>query len=493
MDDARVVWIRDVVCTHLDISPSEQDEVFETFLLSDDGRPEFMLNKFLSGQTADETFALAFYKELREDEEWVEVPIESGKESDTKEIEEEEAEEEYEVATEAVDPVAIDDDKKAKKAKRSNKDKKKGKKNKDLKSKTAGTKDDSQQKKANAKSGKPLGKPNNRLQNDKKVENSETKQIGEPLNPEKFKALDKLTNELESSKMPLEHSAKSETQEEEEEEEAGTLLILRKFMKPYLFVAETQDMLKDSVNRDFLFLVRRLDGVVPETVGKHEDLNEILTRHFETLMMNGDFLRSMNQIITQIYMPLLSFFDQKNLHSDIGVVVPGGVIHGKPSISTEFNKKTSMLTVSPSQGRTSLRPLRLTKHSLGSGIQIGTRRPVSPSVSVEEVMARRPSAFPAAASSDVIVADTGQSKLTYAQKMIRDDFMIHLQKFNLAVRTTMNQLEGEVQLEVPSGLTFSSSLKENVKNRSLMAKVEETCHNWFQQVRILHYHRLIRD
>lgn len=483
MDDARVVWIRDVVCDHLDISPLEQDEIFETFLLSDDGRPEFILNKFLSGQTADETFTLAFYKELREEEEWVEVPIESGKESD---IPEEEEAEEDEVVTETVEPVPIDDDTKAKKAKRNNKNKKKGKKNKNkvLKSKTAETKGDSQQKKANTRKGKPLGKPNNPLQDDKKLKNNETKQIGEPSNPETIKPLDKLTNELESSKTSLEPSAKPENQEDEEEEDAGTLLILRKIMKPYLFVVETQDLPKDAVNRDFLFMVRRLDGIVPETVGKHEDLNEVLTRHFETLMMNGDFLRSMNQIITEIYMPLLSFNDQKNLHSDVGGVAPGGVIHGKPSVSTEFDKKTSLRSASPSQGRTSVRPPRLTKQSSGSGILGSTRRPITP-VSAEEATARKPSSFPASTLSDVTAADTGQSRLTYAQKMIRDELMIHLQKFNLAVRTTMTQLEGEVHLEVPSGLTFSSSLKENVRNRSLMAKVEETCHNWFQQVGIL--------
>lgn len=490
MDDVRVVWIRDVVCDHLDISPLEQDEVFETFLLSDDGRPEFILNKFLSGQTADETFTLAFYKELREEEEWVEVPVESGKES---QIAEEEEAEEDEVVTETVEPDPIDDDTKAKKAKRNNKNKKKGKKNKVLKSKTAETKGDSQQKKANARKGKALGKPNNPLQNDKKLKNSESKQIGEPSSPETIKPSEKLTNELESSKMPLEASAKPKNQEDEEEEDAGTLLILRKIMKPYLFVVETQDLPKDAVNRDFLFMVRRLDGIVPETVGKNEDLNEILTRHFETLMMNGDFLRSMNQIITEIYMPLLSFNDQKNLHFDVGSVVPGGVIHGKPSVSAEFEKKTSSLrSTSPSQVRTSVRPPRLTKHSSGSGILGSTRRPVTP-VSVEEATARKPSSFPAATLSDVTAADTGQSRLTYAQKMIRDELMIHLQKFNLAVRTTMTQLEGEVHLDVPSGLTFSSSLKENVRNRSLMAKVEETCHNWFQQVGILHHHRLILD
>ena len=484
MDDTRVVWIRDVVCANLDISPVDQDEVFETFLLSDDGGPEFILNKFLSGQTADETLALAFYKELREEEEWVEAPIDSGNESETKEIEEEEAEEEEEeeVATEAMEPVAIDGKKKKKRAKGNKKDRKTGKKPKVLKNKPAGKKGNLQLRRAYTRNVKPLGlgNSNDLLQNIKRL----MKHAGEPSNTETNKPLDEVTNELESSKMPLELTANAEKQEDEEEEDTGTLLVLRKFMKPYLFVAETQDLPKDAINRDFLFLVRRLDGIVPETVGKHEDLNEILTRHFEIMMMNGDFLRSMNQIMTEIYMPLLSFTDQKSQTSDIAGVVPlpGGVIHGKPSLSMELDKKTLQRPASPFQGRTLLRTPRLTKHSSGSGIQVGTRRPVSPSVSAEEASARKPLAFPGVTPSDVTAADTGQSRLTYAQKMIRDELMIHLQKFNLAIRTTITQLEGEVHLEVPSGLKFSSSRRENVKNRSLMAKVEETCHNWFQQV-----------
>jgi hypothetical protein len=72
MDDVRFQWIRDRIYTALDI---KELEVFEEFIIRDDGENEMKLAKFMNSSDDDnENLALIFDKESTEEE--IEVQIE---------------------------------------------------------------------------------------------------------------------------------------------------------------------------------------------------------------------------------------------------------------------------------------------------------------------------------------------------------------------------------------------------------------------------------
>lgn len=72
MDDLRYLWLRDKVFTALDIV---ETDVFEEFLIREDGDNEMRIAKFLNQTEEDEDYALVFNKELKEEEIEVEVEL----------------------------------------------------------------------------------------------------------------------------------------------------------------------------------------------------------------------------------------------------------------------------------------------------------------------------------------------------------------------------------------------------------------------------------
>lgn len=72
MDDLRYLWLRDKVFTALDIV---ETDVFEEFLIREDGENEMRIAKFLNQTEEDEDYALVFNKELKEEEIEVEVEL----------------------------------------------------------------------------------------------------------------------------------------------------------------------------------------------------------------------------------------------------------------------------------------------------------------------------------------------------------------------------------------------------------------------------------
>ena len=71
MDDVRFIWLRDKVFGALDINEAD---VFDEFMLRDEGENELKIAKFLNQTEEDEDYALVFNKEVREEE--IEVQIE---------------------------------------------------------------------------------------------------------------------------------------------------------------------------------------------------------------------------------------------------------------------------------------------------------------------------------------------------------------------------------------------------------------------------------
>lgn len=78
----------------------------------------------------------------------------------------------------------------------------------------------------------------------------------------------------------------------------------------------------------------------------------------------------------------------------------------------------------------------------------------------------------------------GASKEKYAKSsMLRDEFLINMQKFASSITRTIQQIEGEVRLELPD-IQLSENIEENLKNEEVMQVVESTCRNWFKQLSI---------
>ena len=71
MDDIRYIWMRDKVFSCLDV---DETDVFEEFILRDEGENERKIAAFMNQTEEDEDNALIFHKELKEEE--IEVQIE---------------------------------------------------------------------------------------------------------------------------------------------------------------------------------------------------------------------------------------------------------------------------------------------------------------------------------------------------------------------------------------------------------------------------------
>jgi hypothetical protein len=71
MDDYRYIWLRDKVFGGLDIN---EFDVFDEFIVRDEGDNEMKIAKFMNQTEEDEDNALIFHKEVKEEE--IEVTVE---------------------------------------------------------------------------------------------------------------------------------------------------------------------------------------------------------------------------------------------------------------------------------------------------------------------------------------------------------------------------------------------------------------------------------
>jgi len=69
-----------------------------------------------------------------------------------------------------------------------------------------------------------------------------------------------------------------------------------------------------------------------------------------------------------------------------------------------------------------------------------------------------------------------------AKAMLRDEFLISMQKFASSITRTIQQIEGEVRLEVPE-LELGDNIDDIVANTELMDSIRETCLEWTRLVR----------
>ena len=69
-----------------------------------------------------------------------------------------------------------------------------------------------------------------------------------------------------------------------------------------------------------------------------------------------------------------------------------------------------------------------------------------------------------------------------AKALLRDEFLINMQKFASSINRTIQQIEGEVRLDIPE-IELSDNLEENLANNELMSQIRETCSEWAKKIR----------
>lgn len=69
-----------------------------------------------------------------------------------------------------------------------------------------------------------------------------------------------------------------------------------------------------------------------------------------------------------------------------------------------------------------------------------------------------------------------------AKALLRDEFLINMQKFASSINRTIQQIEGEVRLDIPE-IEIGDNIEEVLANNDLMQVIRETCGDWAKRIR----------
>lgn len=70
---------------------------------------------------------------------------------------------------------------------------------------------------------------------------------------------------------------------------------------------------------------------------------------------------------------------------------------------------------------------------------------------------------------------------SHAKAMLRDEFLINMQKFASSINRTIQQIAGEVRLEVPD-IELGSNVDEILANPEMMEVIRSYCTEWTKQI-----------
>ena len=166
---------------------------------------------------------------------------------------------------------------------------------------------------------------------------------------------------------------------------------------------------EDFQDGDAFYFVRNTTGPVP-LPSSLDEANQTLPPVFEFGSLNGQSLSMLEQLLTLVYMPLLS-------HSG-----------GRTDTSSESG--------SGNQGRS----VRGTSEGGHDNVSHG----------VED---------------------------THNRVILRDEFLMNMQKFASHISRTIHQLEGDIRLEMPP-VALGDDIGEIAKDPEMISLLEETLHNW---------------
>ncbi|XP_035829687.1 dynein heavy chain 10, axonemal isoform X2 [Aplysia californica] len=378
MDDPRIEWIRDRVNGALDI---KEHDVFEELLERDDGEFERRLGKFLNDSPDEGESSILYYKIVREEEEEVEVECEP----EIPDIEEEE-ENSPEGEGEAGEAAPEEEEIQA------------------LPTSEADAEEESSSPKKGKKKGSKKGKTE--AQDEGEAQPAET--------PAPEQGADGEAKE----------EGGEETEEGGEDDEVDsapkTKIIIQKVWRTYLYMCY-EHLPEECADSQCIYFLRNTSGMVPLPSSLAE-AEETLPNYFEYGVLNGHSLVMLEQIISMVYMPLLSYNQHRN-----GSAEPSSVA-----------KAQSRATSRQDTG--------------ASGKDMETPK-----------------------QTEIV-----ESK---SKALLRDEFLINMQKFSSAITRTLQQIEGEVRLDVPE-MEIPDNIEEALKDEALVDFVHEKCLDWQRQIRM---------
>ncbi|CAH3028713.1 unnamed protein product, partial [Porites evermanni] len=76
-----------------------------------------------------------------------------------------------------------------------------------------------------------------------------------------------------------------------------------------------------------------------------------------------------------------------------------------------------------------------------------------------------------------VTGDDQGSEESRSRVILRDEFLMNIQKFSSHISRTIHQLEGDIRLEMPD-VILGDDIAEMAKDTELVAMLEETLHNW---------------
>ncbi|KAL5017096.1 hypothetical protein ScPMuIL_006685 [Solemya velum] len=201
-----------------------------------------------------------------------------------------------------------------------------------------------------------------------------------------------------------------------------TKIIIQTVVKTYLHMCY-QHLPEEETDQDSVYFLRNSPGMVP-LPNSMEEAAQMLPAFFETGLLNGHSLIMLEHVICQVYMPLLSYNQHRNGE-------------GYKSDTRPMSRADTRIT------QTSLRTE-------------GTEVDLDDKVNVAE---------------------------SRVKAMLRDEFLINMQKFASSITRTIQQIEGEVRLEIPE-IEISPNADEVMGNPDLMRIIQDTCSEWAKQIRI---------
>ncbi|PVD32839.1 hypothetical protein C0Q70_08286 [Pomacea canaliculata] len=371
MDDPRIEWIRNRVYQALDI---QEIEIFEELLERDDGEAERRLLKFLNDTPEESESSILLYKIIREEEEEVEVECEPE-----------------------IPDIAAEDE---------------------------GAEGDEE---GNGPAESPAEEPEQALPVSSPTEDDQStprkgkkKKKGKDTPPAEEKPATPAESTHHSEAVDLE---KEDDGEEKEKTDAApkTKIILQKVSRTYLYLCY-QHLPEEVIEESCIYFLRNSPGMVP-LPNSIEEANEMLPLYFEFGLLNGHSLVMLEQIISQVFMPLMS-------HSQL---------------------RNGELAGAGSQSRT---------------------------ISQQETSPTHRSQTPKEEEKDAEKVNVAESR---AKAMLRDEFLINMQKFAASITRTLQQIEGEVRLIVPE-VEIPDNIDEVLNNIELMDLINETCADWSRQI-----------
>ncbi|XP_071945421.1 dynein axonemal heavy chain 10-like [Antedon mediterranea] len=373
MDDVRFEWMRDRVNDALDI---DDNEVFEELLSRDDGEFELQLAKFLNETPEEGRAAAIFYKTIREEEIEVEEEIEPSE-------------------IDIPDGTTVDGDD----------------------AETAGGS-------TPALEGAEIPAPetSDTPADEKGKKKKKKKKKG--AKAEEAKAEEAEPEKADESRPVTSNDQPAITGEEDADgvfsepvEKVPQMRIVKKMFYRTLLHLSHGHVPDAATEQESVYFLRNTPGMVelPATIS---EASEMLPMFFEIGVLNGNSLVMMEQIISQVYIPLLSFNSHKQ---------------NEAPTTAEQQAALSSASNNDSESESSDLPKQMN------------------------------------------VLESHQRAL------LRDEFLINMQKFATHISRTIQQIDGEVRLDIPD-LPIEGDANELVKNDDLVAQVQNTAVKWNKQI-----------